>query len=167
MSDDQMNSQTGDDLAMAALAAADQSDNDSEESEVEKSNQLAATLNSLQNVIERNAESLQAISKDIKEKREELGNVFANDSLLTTAEEQAKQFTTQVKERRAALQADAQVTALKVQIGEMSEQKKEIEETLSNHLVNYYSLTNSTSFDTSDGDQWEFSLKAKVKSRKK
>ena len=46
-------------------------------------------------------------------------------------------------------------------------QQKELEETLSNHLVNYHSLTHSNSFDTSDGDQWEFSITAKIKPRKK
>jgi len=52
-------------------------------------------------------------------------------------------------------------------IGELKEQQKEIEETLSNHLINYHAMTNSKSFDTSDGDQWDFSIKAKIRPRKK
>jgi hypothetical protein len=56
---------------------------------------------------------------------------------------------------------------LKVKISELREEQKELEETLSGHLVNYHSITNSNSFDTSDGDQWEFSIKAKIKPRKK
>ena len=65
------------------------------------------------------------------------------------------------------MQNDPQVATLRVQLKEMQDQKKEVEETLSNHLINYFQITQSTSFDTSDGDQWDFSVKAKVKTRKK
>lgn len=174
MSNDQNQLQSGDDLALEALSQASQAtptlaagDDFDADDEVAKSDQLASTLASLQGVIERNAQHLETIDKEMKEKREELKNVFDNDSKLEEAEAQAKQYSSQVKERRSQLQSDPQVTSLKVQLGELSQQKREIEETLSNHLVNYYSITNSKSFDTSDGDQWEFSVKAKVKSRKK
>lgn len=152
--DSQLDPQASDDLAKAAL------------DEVAESDEVANALTSLQNVIERNANELQRVGNELKEKRESLNNIFENDQELATAEEQAQQLTFQVKERRAKLQADPQTTSLKVQIGELSQQKKEIEETLSNHLVNYYQLTHSTSFDTSDGDQWEFKIQARVKSRK-
>jgi hypothetical protein len=171
MSDDQKKLQTGDDLALDALSQASQDTPalpaDSGDSELEESNQLAETLASLQGVIERNAQHLETIANEVKLKREEMKNVFDNDASLSEAQNEAKESSSKVKERRAVLQADPQITSLKVQVGELSQQKKEIEETLSNHLVNYYSLTNSKSFDTSDGDQWEFSLKARVKSRKK
>ena len=134
--------------------------------EAAQSDQVAQALGSLQNVIERNANELGRVAEELKQKRESLKNVFENDTELATAEEMVEQISTQVKERRAKLQADPQITSLKVQIGELNEQKKEIEETLSNHLVNYYQMTSSTSFDTSDGDQWEFNIRAKVKPRK-
>jgi chromosome segregation ATPase len=178
MSDDsQKKLQTGDDLALDALSEAGQEtpalptglevDVADGDDEIAKSNQVAATLNSLQGLIERHAEHLQTIAHEMKGKRESLKNVFENDSQLSEAQEVAKEQTVKVKERRSALGSDPQVTSLKVQIGELNQQKKEIEETLSNHLVSYYSMTNSTSFDTSDGDQWEFSIKAKVRARKK
>lgn len=135
--------------------------------EVAESDKVAETLTSLQNVIERNATELERIANELKEKRESMKNVFENDQELAQAEEQISVVSNQLKERKAKLQADPQVTSLKVQIGELSEQKKEVEETLSNHLVNYYQLTHSTSFDTSDGDQWEFRVSARVKPRKK
>ena len=72
-----------------------------------------------------------------------------------------------VKERKAQLQTNPAAMSLKAKIGELREQQKELEETLSNHLVNYHSLTHSHSFDTSDGDQWEFTITAKIKPRKK
>lgn len=171
MPDDQKKLQTSDDLALDALSKASQDTPTlaatSEDQEVAESNQLADTLSSLQSVIERNAQHLETITNEMKLKREELKNVFDNDASLSEVQNQAKESTSKVKERRAVLQSDPQITSLKVQVGELSQQKKEIEETLSNHLVNYYSLTNSKSFDTSDGDQWEFSIRAKVKSRRK
>jgi chromosome segregation ATPase len=169
MNDD--TSQTNDDLASQALADANGSDSvsglDTMSDEVEQSDQVAQTITSLQNVIERNANELGRISEELKHKRESLKNVFENDAELATAEEQVQLISTQLKERKAKLQADPQVTTLKVQIGELNEQKKEVEETLSNHLVNYHTLTGSKSFDTSDGDQWDFDVRAKVKARKK
>lgn len=167
--DEQESLQSGDDLAIAALAGQSASDSadpslDAEEMESDK---LAETLTHLQNVIERNANELSRINEELKERRESMKNVFENDQELAQAEAQVSEFTQSVKQRRSQLQSNPQVTTLKTKIGELNEQKKEIEETISNHLINYFGLTNSKSFDTTDGDQWEFDIKAKVKSRKK
>lgn len=151
---------SGDDLALDALSTASESD------EVAQSDKVAETVMSLQNLIERNANQLDKVKQDIKLLREQLKSVFENDVELGDAEEQYNTLRNQVKERKTKLQADPTVTRLKVQIGELTEGKKEVEEALSGHLVNYYQLTNSTSFDTSDGDQREFSIRAAVKSKR-
>lgn len=160
--------ESGEDLAAKALQAANlRTGAMSDDDEVAASDEIAETLNYLQSIIERNAEELTRLKNQLKEKRESLSSVFENDTQLAEAEEQAKQISTQVKERKAQINNSSQASQLKTQIAELREQQKEIEETLSGHLLNYYTLTNSTSFDTSDGDQWEFNIKAKVKSRKK
>lgn len=153
--------ESGDDLALDALSSASEND------EIEQSDKVAETVMSLQAVIERNANHLDKVRNDIKLLREQLKSVFENDVELSEAEQQLDSFRSQAKERKSKLQADPTVTRLKVQIGELTEGKKEIEEALSGHLVNYYQLTNSTSFDTSDGDQREFSIKASVKGKGK
>ncbi len=162
-----------DEANQEALEASDQEslpaqveDSSDDQVEMAASDELASTLSSLQNVIERNAEQLEKIQEELKHKRESMKNVFENDTLLAEAQEQQALYSNQLKERKAKLQADPQVTSLKIQVGELNEQKKEVEEALSNHLVNYYQLTNSKSFDTSDGDQWDFVVRAKVKPRK-
>jgi DNA repair ATPase RecN len=157
MSDDQIKS--AEQLAKEALEEAD--------AEVESSNKVAETLGTLQNLIERHALNLEEIRKQIKETNESLRSVFENDTTLSTAQEEAQAVTSKVKERRSQLQSDPQVTSLKIKVGELKEQQKELEETLSNHLINYHSLTNSKSFDTSDGDQWDFSIRAKIRPRGK
>lgn len=155
------NLQASDDLATQALASVNDGN------EVAASDEIAETIISLQNVIERNAEQLDAIKKDLKLIREQLKDVFENDSALSEAQQQATVASSQVKEHRSRLQSDPTVTRLKVELNEKQEQKKDIEEALSDHLVNYFSLTNSKSFDTSDGDQREFVIKASVKGRSK
>jgi hypothetical protein len=52
----------------------------SEEEEVERSDQLAETLTSLQNLIERHALELTKIDGELREKREAMRSVFENDS---------------------------------------------------------------------------------------
>lgn len=149
--------ESGEDLALSALADA----------EVKASDELADTLISLQNLIERNANELERVKNVLKEKRESLQSVYENDSALQEVADQAEVMQQQVKERKSMLGNSAQATSLKAQIAEINQEKKEIEETLSNHLVNYYSMTNSKSFDTSSGDQWEFVIKARVKGKPK
>ncbi|NCN45064.1 MAG: hypothetical protein COU63_00620 [Candidatus Pacebacteria bacterium CG10_big_fil_rev_8_21_14_0_10_36_11] len=163
MSDDQK-TKNSEDLAMEALTQATHVGGDDE---VENSNKVADTLNTLQNLIERHALSAEEVRKQIKEKQESLRSVFENDSTLAEAEAEAQVHTSKMKERKSQLQSDPQVTSLKIMIAELKEQQKELEETLSNHLINYHSLTNSKSFDTSDGDQWDFSIKAKIRPRGK
>lgn len=159
--------ESGEDLAMAALSQSSTAGVAGSNDETEQSDKLAETLNSLQNLLERYGIELENITTQIKEKRESLKGVFENDSELGAAEEEAKMYTQQAKTRKAALQSSPVAVGLKNQLAELSSQKKEVEETISNHLLNYYGITRSKSFDTSDGDQWEFDIRAKVKTRKK
>ena len=131
--------------------------------EVAKQNQTVDSLMSLQNIIEKHAIELTRLKGELKEKRSSLKSVFENDIQFQEAKEEVDKHSETLKERKSQLQNDPQCTSLKVDIAELNQQKKEIEETLSNHLVNYHSMTNSTSFDTHDGDQWEFKIKANIK----
>ncbi len=164
--DEQEVLESGEDLALSALSQAEGKNKDDFD-EVKASDDLADTLMSLQNLIERNANELERVKNMLREKRESLKSVFENDSALQEVSDQVEVMQQQVKERRSAIANSSQATSLKAQISEINQEKKEIEETLSNHLVNYYSMTNSKSFDTSSGDQWEFDIRAKVKGKPK
>jgi len=172
--DDQEALQSGEDLAKEALAETSESGNESDEGdevneadEVEESDQIAETLNSLQNLIERRALQVEEIKEKLRDSRAMLRDVFDNDETLTEVQEELKTHSLKVKERKSQLSSNPEAMSLKLKIGELRDEQKELEETLSNHLVNYHSMTNSNSFDTSDGDQWEFSIKARIKPRKK
>lgn len=151
----QTTTQTSQDLATEAL------------DESQKSDQFADTLQSLEKVIERNANNLAELNEELKHDRQMLKNYFENDTQLAAAEEQAVEFKNQVKERKAGLQLEPQVVELQIKIKELREKQREIKESLSNHLINHYRMTNSTSFDTSDGDQWEYKVKANIKAKPK
>jgi small-conductance mechanosensitive channel len=156
---------SGDDLAAQALGQPS-STTGSTDDETEASDQIAETVTSLQGVIERNADQLDELKAKTKLLREQLKSIFDNDTELAEATQMSEQVTTQVKERKSKLKADPQVTRLQVELTEVAQQKKEIEEALSDHLVNFFQLTSSKSFDTSDGDQREFVIKASVKSKR-
>jgi hypothetical protein len=147
--------ESGEDLAQLAL------------DEAEESDKLAETLTSLQNLIERRALQVEAIKEKLSENRSMLRDVYTNDETLTDAQEEQKAYSSKVRERKSQINSSPEAMSIKTKIAELREEQKELEETLSNHLVNYHSMTNSNSFDTSDGDQWEFSIKAKIKARKK
>jgi hypothetical protein len=160
--------ESGEDVALAALSqASGTTTTKPSKDESEESDNLAVTLSHLQSLLERYAMELERISGELKEKRESLKSVFENDSELNAAEEQVQTFAQQAKSRKSQLQNSPVAVGVKNQIVELNEQKKEIEETISNHLLSFYAMTNSKSFDTSDGDQWEFDIRAKVKSRRK
>jgi hypothetical protein len=157
--------ESGDDLANQALAEA----NNSQIPLPSKAgNQaLGDALTALQNVIERNVNELDRIKEELQVERESLKNVFENDVELAEAEEQASVITQKLKERKTRIQTSPQAMQLKSKIGELTEQKKEIEEALNNHLLNLYQVTGAKMFDTSDGTQREFDIRASIKGMKK
>lgn len=138
----------------------------SEDPEVKDSNQVAETLISLQNLIERNANELDRLREEQKQLKESLKNIFENDVELADAQHKAQEASRAIKERKQSVDNSPEVKKLTLKLSEMKEEMKEIEETLNNHLINLFQLTGTNSFDTSDGDQREFILRAKVKPKK-
>ena len=163
---DQAKIQTGDDLAQQALDEANQKTSPTTTVSPKMAEDVGEALTSLQNIIERNANELDRIKEDLKTQRDSLKNVFENDVELSDAEEKATVVTQQIKERKSKIQNSPQVMQLKTAIGELTEEKKEIEEALNNHLLNLYQLTGTNTFDTSSGEQREFSVRAALKSKK-
>lgn len=139
---------------------------DDVDQEAAESDKLAVQLSSLQQLIERGAEQLDKLKDAQKQLRESLKNVFENDAQLNEAEEKAVQIQSEVKDRKAQLDASAEVRQLKMKLADIKEDMKDLEESLNNHLINLFQLTGTNSFDTSDGDQREFVLKARIKPKK-
>lgn len=134
--------------------------------EVAKSDDFADTLHSLETLIESKAKKLMRLKQTMKKKRQMIKSVFENDNQLAETEEKKAEVYQAWKERKSELKESPEIKELREAVREMKQEQKDIEESLSHHLINYHQLTNSTSFDTSEGDQWEFKIKAKVKNRK-
>jgi len=162
--------QSGDDLAAAALSEAEETETAAPTLSVSPSMNSAAladTLQSLQNVIERNADELDRIKEEMQIQREALKNVFENDAQLSEVTAEAATVTNKVKERKSQIQNSPEILQYKTKIGELTEQKKEIEEALNNHLLNLFQITGTKTFDTMSGRQREFSVRASLKGNKK
>lgn len=157
--------QSAADLAAQALQQVTPKGLDSTDDEAEASDQLAETLTTLQSVIERNAHEAKRIKDVLKEKRESLRSIFENDTQLSEAQAELEKHQQELKARKVQLITSPETVAVQTQLAELKEQLKEVEEALNSHLLNYFQLTNSTSFDTTDGDQWDFVVSAKLKSR--
>ena len=125
MNDNQTPS-SSDDLASQALAEAEAAG--STAASPKTNPQVAETLISLQNVIERNALELDTVMAEMKEFRDSLKSIFENDTTLSEVEDEAEKVTQKVKERKTQIQNTLEVNQLKNNIAELKERQKEIEE---------------------------------------
>lgn len=125
--------------------------------------QDAATIGTFQALIARQAMALREVVDKTKTLKEEVKDILQNDTQLSELEQAADVHNQKVKERKAVMNNTIEVVGVKQKIKELQEQKKELEESMSNNLVNYHSLTNSTSLDTPTGEQVEFVVRARIK----
>ncbi len=161
--------QDAQDLAIDALSESSKNPKvvEKDTSEAKESDDFAQTLHSLESVIESKATKVMDLKEKMSEKSQMVKNIYENDVAFAETEAVKQEAVQAHKQRQLAIEETAQVRSLRDDLRQFKEEIKDLEESLSNHLINYHQLTNSTSFDTSDGDQWEFNIKAKVKNRKK
>ena len=77
---------------------------------------------------------------------------------LETAKEAAEAF----KKRKQELKDSVEAKEATAKAKEVREEIKDIEESLTNHLLNYYQITGTKSFPTPDGEEREFRLNARI-----
>ncbi|PWU23400.1 hypothetical protein C5B42_03140 [Candidatus Cerribacteria bacterium 'Amazon FNV 2010 28 9'] len=124
------------------------------------------TLMATQGIINRQAARLDELKEEIKHINESLRSILENDAELSQAEEQLKEVTKRQKARKQQIANNAESTQLKFKLKETRDQVKELEESLNNHLLNYYQITGTKVFDTDDGAQREFKITARVMAKK-
>ena len=125
------------------------------------------TLSATQNLRERYSQQYDTIKKQMSELREQLNNIFENDTELQEKEAQAKTLTTGLKQHRQKIKESPESVQLQLKIKEFGEEKKEIEEALNNHLLRYYQITGSQVIEQPDGTEREFSVSARLKAKKR
>lgn len=142
------------------------SDEQTVDSQVAQAEQFGEELMATQNIIQRYSEQYDQLNTKIKDLREMLKNLYDNDEELQTKEEEAKTLTQDVRQRKQRIKESPEAIELQMKMKEMGEEKKEIEETLNNHLLRYYTLTGSQVIEEADGSEREFKINARLKGKK-
>ncbi len=127
----------------------------------------ASTVMALQAIIGRQSAKLDELKQEAKQMTDSLRSIVENDQELSQIEEQAKEATRKQKERKQMLSNNPESTQIKYKLKELKDSIKDVEESLNNHLLNFYQMTGVKVFDTEDGSQREFEVRAKLRGKKK
>lgn len=124
-------------------------------------------LASLEALISRKLEAIEELKGRAKVYQDQLKSVVDNDVQMNEVEEKAQEAVKAIKERQAQLRDLPQIKTLKIQMKETSDEIKDIQETLNEHLVSLYKLTGTQEFQTLAGETRSFKLMARILPRKK
>lgn len=125
------------------------------------------TVTATEALVQRLSFQLDELKHKQKELADMLKGVFDNDEEFTSAQTLAKDASAALKDRLQHLNSTPQVSELRAKLVETREDLKLVNDSLNVHLINYYTLTGSTSFPTPDGSERDFTLQAKLKPLKK
>lgn len=133
--------------------------------QAEAADKLGETLISLQALIERHSARLEELQNEMRELGEQQRNLVENDTQLSELSEAAEEVNNKVKARQTALKQSPEMVQLTLKRKELKEEVVEMQQTISNHLVRYYQMTGSQVIETSDGQEREFAISARLKGR--
>jgi chromosome segregation ATPase len=135
--------------------------------ETHAAEEFGETLVAVQNMVLRYSHQLDELNEKMKHIRESLSNLMDNDNELQELEQKAKTLTTDVKQRKQRVKESPEAVQLQMKANEYKEEKSEIMQTLSNHLLRYFQMTGSRVIEDQDGTEREFSISARMKGAKK
>lgn len=127
----------------------------------------ASSLHALEGVIRRQSVRLDELRAEVKTLNDQLRSILDNDEELSKAEEEVKVAARKQKERKTALASNAESMQIKFKLKDIKESIKDLEDSLSNHLLNLFQVTGVKEFDTDDGGKREYDVKAKLRGKKK
>ena len=118
-------------------------------------------------IVTRQAQRLEELKKEMKSVTEQVNNMMENDQQLAEDEHQAKEVTQVVKQRKSQILETPEARQLKLKLGDLKEERVDLEDSLSNHLFDLYQTTGVMEFEDLTGNVWEFDIKARLKAKKK
>ena len=118
-------------------------------------------------IVTRQAERLEELKRDTKLIAEQLSGLLENDVKLVEEEQQAKQYTQSVKQRKTEIMETQQARQLKTKLGDLKEERSDLEDSISNHLFDLYQTTGVMEFEDITGNVWEYKIKARLGAKKK
>lgn len=130
-------------------------------------NGTGKTLTAVEGIIRRQSTRLDELKEQAKILNDQLRSILDNDEELSTVAEEVKTATRKQKERKTALSNSAESMQIKYKLKELKESIKDIEESLSNHLLNLFQITGVKEFDTDDGKKREYDVRAKLRGMKR
>jgi len=118
-------------------------------------------------IVSRQAQRLQELKRELKLYASQLKSLLENDAGLAEAEQEAKRLNQRVKTRKAEIMETQEAKSIKLKMMDLKEERSELEDSLSNHLFALYQSTGVLEFEDTQGNIWEYDIKARLKSRKK
>lgn len=128
---------------------------------------VGSSLSAVEGIIRRQSGRLDELKEQARVLSDQLRSIQANDEELSKAEEEVKIAARKQKERKTALANTAESMQIKYKLKELKESIKDIEESLSNHLLNLFQITGVKEFDTDDGNKREYDVRAKLRGKKR
>jgi predicted nuclease with TOPRIM domain len=142
-------------------------DEDAVSGQVAVAEEFGDELISVQGIIRRYSEQQEKLNGEIKERRESIKNLFENNEELQKLEETQKTVNTDVKQKKQRIKESPEAVQLQMKLKELQEEMAEVQQSLSNHLLRYFQMTGSQVIEEADGNEREFSLKARLKGKKR
>ena len=128
----------------------------------DEATQTGQSYEAVKGVIQNLSIKLDELKDKKKEYQQRIKNLLDNDAQLSAYEETAKEAAEAFKKRKQELRDSVEGKEAAAKVKEVGEEIKDIEESLTNHLLNYFQITGTKSFPTPDGEEREFRLKARL-----
>jgi hypothetical protein len=123
------------------------------------------TFEATRSVVSRQVQHLQKLKNEIKQQNQQLKNLLENDQNLNIAQTEAKEVAQKAKVRKTELLETSEAKKIKLRISDLKDEQTDLEDSLTNHLLDLYQATGVMEFEDTEGHIWEYNLKAKLKSR--
>ena len=118
------------------------------------------------NIISNQIEKIDEIKRKQKLFKEQIDDLVLNNESYQGAEELAKEATKKAKELKANIMQTQAYKELKSKIKELREDQKDLQESLSGHLLDLYQTTGVMEYESPGGDVYEYKISAKIGSKK-
>jgi hypothetical protein len=119
-------------------------------------------INALHNLIQRKLETMDELSKQIKEADEVIKGALEDNPAYNQADEKAKEAAKSRSQVKAQVMDTPEMKNFAIKRKDLKAQKAEDKETLSAHLIEYERLTGANTIETAKGVQLEIFKTATV-----
>lgn len=115
------------------------------------------------NLVRVKLEKIEELKANKKEYREMINNLLENDEEYSERNEKKKDLQREVKEAKNRILGSQEAADIIAKMDDTTADIKDLEESISNHLMVYHQKTGRTTFDDIDGNERTVVYKYKVK----